>query len=545
MTAFIAVDSQPEHTTLEQRARLVERIFTEVYQKLKAKAHVPTATYRLQFNKDFTFNQAREIVGYLARLGISDLYASPYFKARPGSMHGYDIVNHNELNPEMGTLEDYEAMVAELHRQGMTQILDTVPNHMGIGDPTNIFWMDVLENGRSSVYAPFFDIDWNPINTKLTNQVLLPTLGEQYGVVLENKELQITFTPAEGKFTLHYYDSIFPINPRSYDLILDLDKELLFTELGEENEPTLEYQSILTAINHLPFHSQTEKEKSLERNREKEIIKRRLATLCAQEPRVEEFIQRNVEIFNGEKGSPRSFDLLDKLLERQAYRLSFWRVAAEEINYRRFFDVNELAAVRIDQLPVFRETHRLLMQLLREGKLNGLRIDHVDGLRNPWAYFQNLQQAYYLEMCRAEINGLPADELEGIDRTVLENALLEKRWDEIEKNRDPLLTRPLFVSIEKILGHNEVLPGDWSVCGTTGYEFTNALNSLFVEQTNQKAFDDIYFNFIGEKIKFADLIYETKKQIMRLSLASEIMALTNLLNKITENDRRQIGRAHV
>ncbi|MBN9389656.1 MAG: malto-oligosyltrehalose synthase [Chloroflexi bacterium] len=538
MTAFIAVDSQPEHTTLEQRARLVERIFTEVYQKLKAKAHVPTATYRLQFNKDFTFNQAREIVGYLARLGISDLYASPYFKARPGSMHGYDIVNHNELNPEMGTLEDYEAMVAELHRQGMTQILDTVPNHMGIGDPTNIFWMDVLENGRSSVYAPFFDIDWNPINTKLTNQVLLPTLGEQYGVVLENKELQITFTPAEGKFTLHYYDSIFPINPRSYDLILDLDKELLFTELGEENEPTLEYQSILTAINHLPFHSQTEKEKSLERNREKEIIKRRLATLCAQEPRVEEFIQRNVEIFNGEKGSPRSFDLLDKLLERQAYRLSFWRVAAEEINYRRFFDVNELAAVRIDQLPVFRETHRLLMQLLREGKLNGLRIDHVDGLRNPWAYFQNLQQAYYLEMCRAEINGLPADELEGIDRTVLENALLEKRWDEIEKNRDPLLTRPLFVSIEKILGHNEVLPGDWSVCGTTGYEFTNALNSLFVEQTNQKAFDDIYFNFIGEKIKFADLIYETKKQIMRLSLASEIMALTNLLNKITENDRR-------
>lgn len=535
MTASIMVENDPGNLTNNIDTKLVDTILSKVRQKLKEHLHVPAATYRLQFNQEFTFKQAKEIAGYLARLGISDLYASPYFKARPGSMHGYDIANHNEINPEIGSQDDYEAMVEELHRLGMSQILDTVPNHMGIGEPGNTWWMDVLENGRSSLYAAFFDVDWEPINPKLTNKVLLPTLGEQYGTVLENKELQINFNPAEGNFTLHYYESVFPVNPRSYSLILDLDKEQLVEELGAESEATLEYQSILTAISHLPFHYETEREKILELNREKEIIKRRLAALSTLEPRVQKFIERNVTIFNGEAGQPRSFDLLDNLMDQQPYRLSFWRVAAEEINYRRFFDVNELAAVRIDQLPVFRETHRLVMRLLREGKLNGLRIDHVDGLRNPWAYFQNLQQAFYLEMCRQEINEM-ADELEGLDRPALEAALIQKRWDEM--GRDPVVARPLYIAVEKILGHNEVLPGDWLVCGTTGYEYTNAINGLFVDPANQKAFDDIYSSFIGEKIKFADLIYDTKKQIMRLSLASEIMTLTNLLNRITEKDRR-------
>jgi (1->4)-alpha-D-glucan 1-alpha-D-glucosylmutase len=529
------VEHQSEELIDDRKAQLVEIIFEEVRQKLKERAHVPNATYRLQFNRYFTFQQARELVDYFSRLGISDLYASPYFRARPESLHGYDIANHNELNPEIGSAADYAALVDELHRHKMFQILDTVPNHMGIGEPSNTWWMDVLENGQSSIYAPFFDIDWNPINPQLTDKVLLPTLGEQYGIVLENKELQISFNSTEGNFTLHYYDSRFPISPRSYSLILKQDKDQLVEELGPESEGALEYQSILTAIGHLPFHNETEREKSLERNREKEIIKRRLAALCAQEPRVRQFIERNVDLFNGVAGDPASFDLLDSLMDRQAYRLSFWRVAAEEINYRRFFDINELAAVRIDQLPVFRETHRMLMQLLREGKLNGLRIDHVDGLRNPWAYFQNLQQAFYLEMCRLQMNEMTG-QLEGIDRAALETALMEKRWEEI--GHDPLLARPLYLVVEKILGHNEALPGDWAVCGTTGYEYTNAINGLFVDPASQKAFDDIYSSFIGEKIKFADLIYETKKQIMRLSLASEVMALTNLLNKITEKDRR-------
>lgn len=535
MTAPIMVENQPQNLINSKKTKLVEIIFENVLQELKKHAHVPMATYRLQFNRLFTFQQARELVDYFKQLGISDLYASPYFRARPESMHGYDIANHNELNPEIGSPAAYNALVEELHRHGMFQILDTVPNHMGIGEPGNAWWMDVLENGQSSIYAPFFDIDWNPINPQLTNKVLLPTLGEQYGIVLENKELQISFNPTEGNFSLHYYDSLFPINPRSYSLILKLDKDQLLDELGPESECALEYQSILTAIRHLPYHNESDREKTLERNREKEIIKRRLATLCAQEPRVEQFIERNVSIFNGVAGEPASFDRLDSLMDRQAYRLSYWRVAAEEINYRRFFDVNELAAVRIDQLPVFRETHRMLMQLLREGKLNGLRIDHVDGLRNPWAYFQNLQQAFYLELCRLQMNEM-ADRLEGLDRAELEAALIEKRWQEL--GNDPLLARPLYLAVEKILGHNEVLPGDWAVCGTTGYEYTNAINGLFVEAANQKAFDDIYSSFIGEKIKFADLIYETKKQIMRLSLASEVMALTNLLNKITEKDRR-------
>ncbi len=537
MTASITVEDETKNLINDQKIKLVETIFEKVLEKLKEHAHVPTATYRLQFNKEFTFKQAQEVVDYFARLGISDLYASPYFRARPGSMHGYDIANHNELNPEIGTREEYDALVEELHRQGMAQILDTVPNHMGIGEPSNTWWMDVLENGRSSVYAHFFDIDWSPINPKLTNKVLLPTLGEQYGTVLENKELQLSFNPTEGKFLLHYYDSLFPVNPRSYSLILEQDKDLFLEELGPESEATLEYQSILTALGHLPFHYETDRDKSLERNREKEIIKRRLAALCALEPKVEQFIERNIILFNGKAGERSSFDLLDNLMDQQPYRLSYWRVAAEEINYRRFFDVNELAAVRVDQLPVFRETHRMVMQLLREGKLDGLRIDHVDGLRNPWAYFQNLQQAFYLEMCRLQMTEME-EQLEGLNRAVLETALLEKRQDEIVKHNDTLLTKPLYISVEKILGHNEVLPNDWTVCGTTGYEYTNAINSLFVDSQNQKAFDDIYSNFIGEKIKFADLIYDTKKQIMRLSLSSEIMALTNLLNQITEKDRR-------
>jgi (1->4)-alpha-D-glucan 1-alpha-D-glucosylmutase len=530
------MESRVEPAASSTNQELVESIFNEVTRLLRERHHVPAATYRLQFNRFFTFRQARELVPYLDRLGVSDIYASPYFKARAESLHGYDIANHNELNPSIGTEADLDALLETLHRHGMCHILDTVPNHMGIGEEGNTWWMDVLENGRSSLYAPYFDIDWDPINTKLTNKVLLPILGEQYGKVLENKELQVSFAPEEGRFYLCYWEKTFPINPRSYQAILDYDKDRLLDELGRDSEPALEYQSILTALDHLPSHFETERERILERNREKEVIKRRLATLCAAESRVREFIEGNVERFNGVQGEPHSFDLLDALLERQPYRLSFWRVATEEINYRRFFDVNDLAAVRIDQPAVFQETHRMIMRFLREGKLNGLRIDHVDGLYNPARYFQDLQHSYFLEICRLVMDEL-GPQLEGADRAAIES-LLVGRFD-AERLSDPqgVLNRPLYVVVEKILARGETLPADWVVHGTTGYEFTNDANGLFVDSANGKAFDELYNSIMGEKVKFADLVYESKQRIMRLSLSSEINVLTNMLNRISERDR--------
>ena len=537
MANSAVMDTKNELEDGESQEKLVEQVFAAVTARLKERQHVPTATYRVQFNRFFTFAQARAVVPYLHRLGVSDLYASPYLRARAGSLHGYDIVGHNELNPEVGGDAEYDALAATLREHGMSQILDTVPNHMGIGAPDNAWWQDVLENGRAALYAPFFDIDWDPLNPKLTNRVLLPILGEQYGTVLERGELQVRFVPDEGRFSLLYYETTLPLAPLSYQPILDLDREALLEALGVESDAALEYQSILTALSHLPPHWETDRALQLERNREKEVIKRRLTALGAAEPRVREHIERNVTIFNGEAGDPRSFDRLDALLEMQPYRLSFWRVATEEINYRRFFDINELAAIRVEQPAVFEETHRTILQFLREGKLHGLRIDHVDGLRDPAGYFHALQRGYFLELARQCLDTMGEDAPDGIDRAALEATLLARF--EAERAADPkgLLYRPLYVVVEKILGRDESLPGDWAVCGTTGYEFTNAAIGLFVDSANGKAFDEIYSGFIGEKVRFADLVYESKQRIMRQALSSEVTMLTNMLDRISESDR--------
>jgi (1->4)-alpha-D-glucan 1-alpha-D-glucosylmutase len=533
MSATISVEDSQAFSD-ETNSQRIESIFNEVKNRLMQKQHRPDSTYRIQFNREFTFKQACEQIPYLKQLGISDLYASPYFRARAESMHGYDIAAHNELNPSIGTEEDYNSMVEHLHRHGMAQILDTVPNHMGIGETSNAWWMDVLENGPSSLYAPFFDIDWHPLKDELTNKVLLPVLGEMYGRVLENKELQLKFTPENGTFQLYYYDHCFPVNPRSYQYILEYRHDELLETLGAESDAALEYESILTALRNLPRRDETERERMVERAREKEIIKRRIAALCQQEPRFQQFIEQNIETFNGVKGEPRSFDRLAELLENQSYRLSYWRVAAEEINYRRFFDVNELAAIRVDQPEVFEESHRLIFRLLREGKINGVRTDHIDGLRNPRAYLQNLQRAYFLEFCRVRLDEL---QVEGEPRKDLEVALLQRYEDEVNANPDSTLARSLYVVVEKILGRGESLPTNWPTYGTTGYEFTNLVNALFVDGANEKSFDQIYSGFLGEKIKFADLAYQKKKQIMWVSLASEINVLTNQLNRISESDR--------
>ena len=515
---------------------------------LEAGVARPRATYRIQFHAGFTFRDAAALAPYLAALGVSHLYASPYLKARPGSTHGYDIVDHGVLNPEIGSEADYDAMVSALHEHGLGQILDMVPNHMGILDEANRWWLDVLENGPSSPYAPFFDIDWSPLKAELRDKVLLPVLGDQYGQVLENQELRLTFD--EHGFWIQYHDRRFPVGPRSVARILEHRMDQLAAALGAPaavgggvpppdptaaNPAFAEYQSIVTAIHNLPPRSERDPEKVALRHREKEVIKRRLIALCRQEPRILQFIKDNVRIFNGTKGEPRSFDLLDELLADQAYRLAYWRVAAEEINYRRFFDVNELAALRMNDPRVFEATHRLVLELLRSGKVQGLRIDHPDGLFDPLGYFQTLQRARRQQVVEAEVGVTAGSDGQG------RSALLDRLMADLDARaaEDPAspVARPLFIVVEKILGPDEPLPEQWPVWGTTGYEFLNVLGGLFVAQDEARRLDELYERVIGRRIHFPDLVYECKKLNMYVSMASETNVLGHQLNLLSERNR--------
>ena len=468
---------------------------------MKARFQVPLATYRFQFNHQFTFRQAAELVPYLAELGISHCYASPYLRARSGSMHGYDIIDHNALNPEIGSTEEYEHFVNELHRHGMGQILDIVPNHMGVMGSDNAWWLDVLENGEASPYAQYFDIDWDPIKDELQGKVLVPILGDQYGNVLENGELKLTFDPDRGEFSIYYHQHRFPINPREYPRILGFRVTNLEQELGNTNEDFLELQSISTAFGHLPERQEITPEKMAERNREKEVQKRRLANLVARSLRIREFLEENVRELNGRVGDPRSFDVLHELIKAQAYRLAQWRVAADDINYRRFFDINDLAALSMENSAVFAITHRFVLELVAQGKVNGLRIDHPDGLYDPEKYFGDLQAAI-----AARINSHGS-------------------------------TKPAYVIVEKILTGDERLRKEWPVAGTTGYEFANLVNDVFVDQTTATRMERIYRAFVGEPIEFHDQVYQAKKLILKVALASELNVLANALSRIALSNR--------
>ena len=461
----------------------------------------PLSTYRLQFNRNFTFSQAAELVPYLAELGISHCYASPYLRARPGSMHGYDMVDHHQLNPEIGTLEEYDKFVAALHQHGMGQILDIVPNHMGIMGSDNAWWLDVLENGETSAYADFFDIDWYPLKEELQGKVLVPVLGDQYGTILDRAELRLTFDKEKGEFSIHYFRHRFPVNPREYPRILSYGLEALLSRLDAASGDLLELQSLISAFNHLPGREETAAEKRSERLRDKEIHKRRLAELCARSGAITHFLVQAVERINGNAGDPASFDPLHELIKAQAYRLAYWRVAADDINYRRFFDVNDLAALRQENENVFNQSHEFVLQLLREGKINGLRIDHPDGLYNPQQYFERLQ--------------CDGDSSVGEDRGA-------KRH---------------YIVAEKILASEEKLPADWPIHGTTGYTFSNLVNGLFVDSAAERKMDQIYRLFTGEHTDFKELVYECKKLVMDRSLNSELNVMANHLSRIALADR--------
>src|SRR5258708_33279346 len=349
---------------------------------------IPLSTYRLQFNSRFTFRDAGAIVDYLHALGISDCYASSYLAAVPGSPHGYDVADPTQLNPEIGTDQDYWAWIDALHGHGMGHVMDLVPNHMGIAKSANPWWLDVLENGPSSRFARFFDIEWRPVKDELADKVLIPILGDQYGAALERQELQLAYR--DGAFGVRYYDDALPVAPDTYPLIFERDlDDWVKTHAGEDAD---ELQSILTAASNLPARSSRDPDAIACRAREKEVVKRRLGPLSARRPGVASVIARAVLHINGLSGRPRSFDALDGLLNAQSYRLAHWRVASEEINYRRFFDVNELAALRMEDPAVFDEVHRFAFELVHRGAVTGLRIDHVDGLFAPGDYLRRLQE---------------------------------------------------------------------------------------------------------------------------------------------------------
>ncbi len=487
----------------------------------------PCSTYRLQLHASFGFDDAAEVVPYLHDLGITDVYLSPILSAAPGSKHGYDVVDHGRLSPELGGDEGYGRLCAALAARGMSQLLDFVPNHMGVG-PSNPLWMEVLENGPSSSHAPFFDIDWRPIKGELENKVLVPVLGDQYGVVLERGELQLV--REGGAFQLQYHDHRFPIAPRAVPLILRHRLDRLRDDLGPSDPAIWELESICTSLEKLAPRSETDPAKVAERAREKEVAKRRLATLCESSPRVRELVDDNVRIFNGRPGAPRSVDLLDELLERQAYRLAHWRVAGEEINYRRFFDINGLAAIRMEDPRVFAEAHGLVLRLVREGKAIGLRIDHPDGLYDPTAYFRRLQASYLVERARGWAATVGRDLDDDAARALLDRVLAGLASGE-------LAPRPLYVVAEKILGAGERIPASWAIDGTTGYEFLSAASGLFVDAAHEHAFDELYARWLRRRQEFRDVAYDKKRLIMWSSMASEINMLAHRLNRISETNR--------
>src|SRR5438067_9607613 len=502
----------------EQARRLLDEVAAEL-----AAARQPVTTYRIQLHKDFTFAAAATIVRYLADLGITDLYTSPILQAAPGSVHGYDVIDYGSINVELGGAEGYDRLSAALHEAGLGHVLDIVPNHMGLGSG-NALWLDLLENGPSAQAAKFFDVEWHPVKEELTDKVLVPVLGDRYGAVLERGEIQLELH--EGAFRVRYYDHLFPVNPRSYGQILGYRIEELEKKLGR-SEALDELKSILFELEHMPSRHEKDPVRLEERRREKEVVKRRVATLCAASAAVRRHLEENVRIFNGTAGKPRSFDLLDKLLDAQAYRLAHWRVSSEEINYRRFFDINSLAAIRMEDPQVFEHAHRVPLRLLEEGKLSGLRVDHPDGLAYPRRYFRLLQEAHILQRAKGRAEA----------RRLRWNDLLPALREELARTTDPRLQRPLFVVAEKILARTEALPASWPVAGTTGYDYLNQVNGIFVARENEGRLQKIYSRFIHGEIDFEELVYQKKKLILYTAMAAEMNLLARQLNRISEGNR--------
>jgi (1->4)-alpha-D-glucan 1-alpha-D-glucosylmutase len=460
---------------------------------------VPVATYRLQFNRRFRFADAQALVSYLHQLGITDIYASPIFKARGGSSHGYDVTDPTSLNPELGSEEEFEAFVQELKRHGMGLLLDIVPNHMAASSE-NEWWVDVLENGPSSPYASYFDIDWHPepASEFPDNTVILPILGNPYRSVLENREL-IVGLDKEG-LSVRYHTLRLPLDPKSYRILLTHRLENLKQAPGEGNAAFQELVGLIAAIERLPGRPASKAQEVKARRNDKESIKERLWSLYSTSPRIKGFIDENVNIFNGGVKDDRGSYLLDQLLTAQAYSLAFWRDGIRKINYRRFFDVSDLIGIRVEDPEVFEATHALTFRLVNEGKVTGLRVDHIDGLHDPLEYLRRLQSRLGVGKTTGSAPGF-------------------------------------YVVVEKILAADEELPENWPVCGSTGYDFLNVLNGVFVDAQGLKALDTTYRRFTGARLDFRDVVYESKKRVMQELFAAELRTLGHHLSRLAQEHR--------
>jgi len=440
---------------------------------------IPIATYRIQFNPSFTFQDAGEIASYLHELGVSDIYASPIFKARQGSTHGYDVVDMNQLNPEIGGRDDLAGLTAALRERGMGWLQDIIPNHRAYTDENGML-RDVLENGEGSPYYRFFDIAWDHPYEGLRGRLLAPFLGRFFGEALERGEIRLQY--GRRGLTVTYYGLAFPLTAESYGSVLAYALDNLKARLGEGNPDYITFLGILEALKN-PSSGPAEGD----RYDHLRSAKRRLWELYTHSRDIKEHIDMTIKAFNGEVGRPESFNLLDTLLSEQRYRLSFWKVANEEINYRRFFTINELISLRMEEEAVFNHVHFLTFKLLGEGRITGLRIDHIDGLYDPLAYLNRVRQR----------------------------------------------VGDIFMVVEKILAPNEPLPSGWPVQGTTGYDFLNYVNGIFCTRRHQGAFNRMYARFTGLRVSFGELVAEKKRLVLGKHMAADVDNLALLMKGIS------------
>jgi (1->4)-alpha-D-glucan 1-alpha-D-glucosylmutase len=445
---------------------------------------IPVSTYRLQLNPTFGFKRTLQVVAYLHELGISDIYASPIFKAKSGSTHGYDVIEPTQLNAELGSLEDFTALAAEVKKLDMGWLQDIVPSHAAF-DSENLMLMDVLENGPASAFFDFFDIDWNHPYETIKGKLLAPFLGSFYAECLENGEIQLKYD-REG-LSINYYALRFPLKIESYGTVFGPHLADLKNKIGGDHPDYVKLLGILYVLKNLPSEKPSQ-----ERYEQILFVKRMLWELYSNHQEIKSFIDDCVANLNGEKGNPESFDPLEDLLAEQFFRLSFWKVATEEINYRRFFNINGLISLRVEDEKVFHHAHALIWKLIGEAKITGLRVDHVDGLYDPTTYLKRLR---------------------------------EKAGE-------------LYLVVEKILDFEEALPAFWPVHGTTGYDFLNHVNSLFCRRKNQRKFDRIYAKFTGFQTSYEDLVSEKKRLIIGKHTAGDVDNLARLMEAISARDRQ-------
>ncbi len=468
---------------------------------------VPGATYRLQFSRNLKFAAAQALVPYLHELGITDIYASPLFQASRGSLHGYSVTNPMKFNRELGPPRAFDNLAQALKNREMGLVFDIIPNHMALS-PDNPWWMEVLENGQSSPYAIFFDIDWHPPNRILEGKLLLPILGRPFGQTLEDQELQLTLE--EGGFFINYYEHKFPLAPKTYHQILAPVLERLVHDLGEENPATIALMGIVSLIANLPAPNLTSSKKVKDQQRQKEIIKKNLWLLHQGAPEVRRVLEESIKTFNGRKGEADTFNSMDQVLEQQHYRLANWRVALEIINYRRFFSINDLIGIRIEDPKVFDTfKHGLIFELVDEGKVSGLRVDHIDGLYDPQEYLERLQSRF-------------------------------SRPEKAQHKRP----NAFYIVVEKILAPGESLPKSWPVSGTTGYDFLNQLNGTFVESQGFEELQRIYDGFVETRVDLPELIADKKRLILGAMFGGEVENHVYHLSLMARHDRqaRDISR---